>query len=391
MEIPKVILLVENSRAFGRNILRGIARYSATNGPWSFFRPEAFYLHPGKAAIPELEFIKKVGADGIIMRETPNTEKILSLGIPTILSSYLQKEYTGAVQVLNDNEKIGSMGAEHLINKGFKNFAFCGNRKFFWSNERREGFINRAEKAKLQSVFVKEKYKNTKRSNQHEIIRELNEWITTLPLPIGIMTCTDEYAQYIAEAAKISELRIPEDVAVLGVDNDDFICDLTYPTLSSIELSAEQAGFECAANLDILMKNPEYSKGEIIVNPLYIKERHSTNILAANIPEIVASLKFIENNIEERISVQDVADYVCISRRSLERLFANQLQRSVFEMIKEMRLARIIKYLSNTELSAGEISRIIGFSEEASLSKFFRKEKGISLRKFRKLINSNKF
>lgn len=372
-DLKRVTLLIETSRAFGRDLITGIARYSKLNGPWSFFRdPRGL-----KTAIPHIE---RWEADGIIMRNTPISKKLLDFNIPVITVLHYQEKDSKLPIVKTIGSSMSIMAANHLKNQGFSNFAFCGFGDLDWSLERQKSFIDFLSKFGFEvSVYSPSK----SLSIQKEHIK-ISKWISSLPKPIGIMACNDDRGQHILEACKTAEVHVPEEVAVIGVDNDTLICDLCDPPLTSIALNTIDAGFKTAELMDRLM-NGEKMNGQLIpVSATHVVKRQSTDILAVDDKNLINALLYIRENARERISVSDVVNSTSLGRRNLEGKFKQILNRSIMEEARRIRIEQISKILLETDLSITEITSAFSFTEIEHISRYFRKEKNMSMREFRK-------
>ena len=378
MHIPKVILVVETSRAFGRRLLLGITKYARLHGPWAFYREPSGL----QSSYPKLI---DWHADGIIMRNSKTSRQLLELNIPTILVPHNNEIYPEFPVVKTDGESISKMAADHLLGMGLKNFAYCGFDDFPWSLERQcyfEKYIS--DKGYLISIFHHPQ-KPSKRKWENEQIL-MADWLKNLPKPVGVMACNDDRGQHVVEACKIAELRIPEDVAVIGVDNDDLMCDLCDPPLTSVALNVEKAGYETARLLDFMMSNKRSTINKnIVVKPTYVRTRHSTDIIATEDKELTKAISFIRQNFRKDIKVEDVVESTLLSRRSLEQRFRNKLNRSINSEIRRIRVEHICKLLVETDLSISEIAYGLGFGSAEHISRYFQREKGICPREFRKV------
>ena len=374
--LKRVTLLIETSRAFGRDLLTGIVRYSKLHGPWSFYRePRGL-----KSAIPHLE---KWEADGIIMRNTPISKKLLDFNLPVITVLHYQKKDSLLATVQTDSNGISVLAAKHLINRGFQSFAFCGFSDLDWSIERQNSFN------KYLADLNYDVYNYTPKKNltiQKEQAR-IAEWISNLPKPIGIMTCNDDRGQHVLEACKLSETHVPEEVAVIGVDNDMLICDLCDPPLTSIALNTTEAGYKTAELMDRLMSGEEMNGQLILVSATHVVRRQSTDILAIDDNNIVQAITYIKENLKEKISVNDVINATSLSRRSLENKFRKLIGRTIMQEVRRQRIEQISKLLIETDMSISEIASTFNFTEMEHISRYFRKEKLMSMREFRKRLN----
>ena len=377
-KIPKIALLIETSREFGRSFLYGVARYSRTHGPWVFYKETGGL----ERSIPK---IKDWGADAVMTRTIKDVEQLHSLNIPIIYVIHHERSDSPYPSVITDSESIGRMAAEHFLDRGFRNFAFCGFDEMSWSVQRGEFFGQSLKKAGFDvNVYTQPASKVLQRWENEQ--RLLAEWIKALPKPVAIMACNDDRGQHVIEACKAAGIKIPEEVAVLGADNDVLVCDLCEPPLSSVSLNTEKAGYDAAELLDKLMHGGKMTGQKILVEPTHIATRRSTDILSIQDPDVAEALRFIRNNCRAQITVDDVVESLPVSRRVLEKRFRKLLNRSVLEEIRKARTDAAARMLVETEMPIAQIAEKLGYTETAHLSRYFHKEKGISPIAFRKRI-----
>ena len=327
--------------------------------------------------------MKNWGADGIIMRENKMTEEIIGMGLPTIVSPHLLGPIKGLPNIIGDDATIGKMGAEHLLDRGLRHFAFCGFDDMFWSRNRGEGFRKRIAEAEFVTYFYKQPRSKVQRLWENEPAI-MADWLKSLPKPLGLMTCTDDRSQHIIEARKIAGLHVPEEVAIIGVDNDEMICNLTDPPLTSIVQNAERAGYEAAELLDKMMSGKKAGGQTIKVDATRVVTRQSTDILAVEDRDVVEALRFIRQHSRKPIQVSEVVEQVAMSRRSLEHRFRKFLNRSVQEEIRRIRIERVIQMLVETNLPVSRIAMELNYPSIEHISRYFRKEKGMSPQAYRK-------
>ncbi len=381
-KIPKVILLVDTARAYGRGLLRGIAKYSDLHGPWIYYWKAPFYREAAGKEVT-LSRLKTLDADGIIMREQKKTKEILAMSLPTIISPYTE-QFPGSPNIIPDDAAIGKMAAEHLLDRGFRNFAYCGFEDMFALRNRGEIFRKRITAAGFETRIYKEPKSKVKRLWENEQ-NVMADWLKSLPKPVGLMACNDDRAREVIEACKITDLHMPEEVAIIGVDNDDLVCNLSHPPLSSIALNFERAGYEAAELLDKLMAGEKMADQRIVVRPTHIVTRRSTDILAIEDRELAKAMRFIRQHSKEPIQVGDVVDAVALSRRSLYHQFRKVLGRSPNEEIRRARVEQIVRMLVETNLPVSKIAFALGYSSVAHIARYFRQEKGMNLQSYRKL------
>lgn len=380
-KIRKVILLITPSRAFTRGLLQGIAKYSRIQGLWTFYRPIDYREPKGKDRL--LLLMKTWNPDGILMREPHKIDEIVGMGVPTISCPYTKPKIPGIANIMTDHSSFGKMGAEHLLERGFRWFAYCGFDDWWWSRKRGESFGKTVTEAGYSTYFYKQPKAKTKRTWDKEL-PIIADWLLTLPKPIGLMACNDDRSEWVIEACKIAGLSVPDEIAIIGVDNDQLICDLCNPPLSSIVLNVEKAGYEAAALLDKMMAGEKITNSEIHIQPTHVAVRQSTDTLAIDDSNVVAAIRFIRRHSKKVIQVNDVVNVVTLSRRVLEKRFHSILGHTIHDEIRRVRVEQMIQMMAETEMSISEIARIFGFPEVAHISRYFSKEKGMSPLVYRK-------
>jgi LacI family transcriptional regulator len=382
-ELPKVALLVETSRGFGREMLRGIARYAQLHGPWSFHITAGDYDHD----VPKM---KQWGGSGIIAR-IPNdrvARAILEADLPTIAlgltDEQMRPESPLATfsELSSDADEVSRIAAEHLLERRFRHYAYVGLEDRAWSTRRERAFA-----ARLGQVGVTPHvYRQPKRRQDRHWEREqsiLAEWMRKLPKPVGLFACNDDRGREVLEACRMAELRVPEDVAVLGVDDDEVFCALADPPLSSVALNAETAGYRAAELLDGMMQGRIKKPRRILVEALCVVTRRSTDIVAVEDQDVAAALQFIHREQGRGISVEDVVEEVAVSRRNLEKRFRETIGRTILEEIQTTRLERAKRLLLDTTYPISKVADISGFGSTGYFIQFFQSRVGKTPRKFR--------
>ena len=376
-EIPRVILLVETSRTFGRELLYGIARYSRNHGPWAFYKETGGLER-------SISRLKNWGADGIIMRNPKRSDELIAMGLPTILVIHRREEPAGFPRIITDSRAVARMAAEHLLDRGFRSFAYCGFDDMVWSEQRSRAFRERiAESGHKAFIYEQPASARTRAWEREQAL--LAAWLARLPKPVGLFACNDDRAQHVTEACKTAGLHVPEEVAIIGVDNDELVCDLADPPLSSVALDTEMAGYHAAELLDQMMRGQKTQIAQdIVVNPTHIVTRRSSDILAIDDPDVARGIRFIRKNARRGIRVNDVAEAAALSRRVLEKRFRNLLNRSVHEEIRRVRIDQIVTMLVETDLPIAEIAYRLGFPGVEHIARYFRKEQHMSPQDYRK-------
>jgi len=382
-QIPRILLTIEDSRAYGRGLLRGIGRYARTHGPWIFQTRPEFY-HGGSRTGTRLVDLKRAQIDGVITRElkADDMKRILALGVPVIVASHMTLE-PDLPSIMTDCDKIGSMAAHHFLDRGFCHFAYCGLEEMFWSRRRATRFSEVLSAAGFDTHFYRQPSAKTDRIWDKEQHR-LTQWLDELPKPVAILACTDDRARDLVEACEIAGLSVPESVAILGVDNDDLVCDLAGVPISSIALNVQKAGFEAAELLAAMMRGERVKQKEVPIIPTRIEVRRSTDILAIEDRQVAKALDYINSHVNEPVQVSDVARAVGLTERNLFNRFQQALGRSVHDQITSVRVARICWMLENTTLSLLEIALAMGLPDDKHLARYFRRQKNITPSAWRK-------
>jgi len=381
-KIKNVVLLITPSRENTRGFLRGITKYAHIQSNWVFHRPIEYRL--GKSKQDMLPVLKRIKPDGILMREPKDIMKIANLRIPMVAFTYSRERFPKIVNVIADNAGAGKMGAEHLLKRGFRKFAFCGFDDWWWSRLRGQSFAQTVANVGCETHFYKLPRAKSKRTWDKEL-SIIAAWLIGLPKPIGLMTCNDDRGELVIEACKIAGLNVPQQVAVIGVDNDNLICDLSSPPLSSIVLNFEKAGFEAAQVLNKMMNGEKVEKTDIYIRPTHIAQRQSTDVLAIDDDDVVKAIRYIRSHATDLVCVDDIVNAVNSSRRVLEKRFRKILRHSIHDEIRSARIEKIIHLLSETQMSISQIAKTMQFSNAANLSRYFCKAKGMGLATYRKL------
>jgi LacI family transcriptional regulator len=381
---PKVALLVETARGFGRDFLRGIAKYSELHGPWDFLLRAGDF----EQAVPK---IQRWGGTGIIARiaSEPMAHQISKCGLPTIalgLSEEQRRRGSPLSHMINVGSKptqITQMAVDFFRERAFSHFAYIGMPERTWSTAREAEYVRILGKRGITPhVYVPPKLKQARKWEYEQPF--MAEWIRKLPKPIGILACNDDRGREVLDACMLAEVRVPEEVAVLGVDNDVVFCGLSQPPLSSIELNAEGAGFQAAELLDAMMHGRPTTCRQIDVEALGTVARRSTEAIAVDDPLLSKALRFIHDNRATPITIADVIEHVGISRRSLESRFRQTLKRSILSEIHNVRLDESKRLLRESPMSITYVALSAGFITTTYFSEFFRKHVGITPRQYRK-------
>ena len=373
--IPKVVLLIESSRGSGRAFLRGVANYANHQGPWSVF------WEPGglEKAWPMLQSME---ADGIIMRDVDELDQVLAFGVPMVVMGHKRKEVSGSLNVVTDSPKVARLAADHLLQCGFRNFAFCScgegpGDSASWSKLRRECFGEYIHEA----GFDCQDYSIPPTSGARNWTRErrlLAEWLENLLKPVGLFACNDDCGVQVIEACRWAGLKVPDQIGVIGADDDDIVCGLANPPMSSVAINFERAGYEAANALGQLMRHKLVTHRRISVHPTHVVARRSTDTVAAEDPPVAKALQFIRDHARQNIGVDQVAMAAGLSRRALERRFRSGTGASILNQIRRVRTDQIARMLVETNLSVSQIADALGFEDVQHFARYFAGTKKLS-------------
>jgi len=370
--MTKILILIDYSSEFSRELLKGIIQYSKDFGPWTFYRLPSYYKSLyGKEGI--VNWAKKWGADAIIAQwDTEGKTLLKELNIPVILQNY--KERSGYFSNLTgDYTGTGAMAARFFTQKGFKNFAFYGNKDVIWSMERRDGFKNEVEK--IGGRFYSLEVESIEDNQMENGYSHLGEWLLSLPKPIALFACDDNFALQVTETCKINNINIPNDISLLGVDNDELICNLSDPPISSIVLDVQKGGYEAGRLLHQLIRKEKSDPFNIVVNPIRIEARLSTEKYVITNKNILTVVKYIEENFASDISITDFTKLVPLSRRLLEIKFKEELGTSIYQFIINFRIEYFSYLLLTTDQPLYELALRSGFNDCKNISRTFKKLK----------------
>jgi LacI family transcriptional regulator len=386
LSLPHVALIVETSTAYGRAILSGISQYIREHGPWTV------YIEQRSLQDPAPPWLDRWAGDGIIARaSTPQSaRKLAKIGVPTIDLND-QVRGLGLPQIHSDHAAIARLAADHLIDRGFRHFAYFGFPIFEWSVRRQESFTTHVRAAGHhvhEGLPARRVHWSHQQASWEDEIEDVARWVKRLPKPLGIMAGNDIRGIQMLDACRRAGVAVPEEVAVVGVDNEELVCLLAYPPLSSVIPDAYRVGYESAATLDQMMKGKKVTEMLRLIPPLSVATRQSSDVTAIANPCLASALQFIRESACQGIGVDDVLTHLSVSRSSLQRLFKNELGQTILGAITAVRIQRIKQLLSETDLSLAEIAARVGFSYVEYLSTSFRRETGQSPSVYRRRFRS---
>jgi LacI family transcriptional regulator len=380
---PRVALLIETSNAYARELLYGIRSYLKEHQSWSIYLAE----HGRGDVLPA--WLRAWKGDGIIARVENQTiaEGLLATGLPTVDVSF-GLERSPFPRVVTDSHAASRLAADHLLERGFQHFGYCGEARYHWSNLRSRVFFDHVTRSGSDcQVFQCPASRNESLAWEREL-ELIAAWIRGLPKPVGIMACWDIRGQQVLEACRRIGVAVPDEVSVIGVHNDELLCDLCDPPLSSVIPNARRAGHEAAALLDRMIGGESVSAQTILLEPIGIATRQSTDVVALTDAQISKAVRFIRERACEGITVDDVLRAVPMSRTVFERRFKKLLNRTPHDQILRVRIERVRTMLANTDLTLAQIAERTGFGHIEYLSVAFKRATGESPSRFRARFNS---
>ncbi len=380
---PRVALIIETSVIYGRRILSGIARYLRSHHRWSVF------LEQHELGTRPPEWLSSGQWDGILSRPTdPELARLFRrMNVPVVDLNDLHEDL-GLPWVGSDHAGIGRMGAAHLLERGYQNFAFAGFRDELWAAQRRDGFRAVIEAKGFQVAVYESPWRGPDMPRWDKDLDDIMHWLGALPQPLALMTCNDVRGLHVLDACARLGALVPEQVAVVGVDNEEILCELCTPPLSSVEPDPERIGYAAAELLDTLMAGGKPTVQRISIDPVRVVARRSTEALAIEDRVVAAAMRFIRDQAVFDCSVSDVLKHVRVSRSVLERRFRQYLNRSPQAEIRTVQLSRVKQLLMETDFTLERIAELSGFDHPEYMSVVFKQAVGLTPGRFRKLHQS---
>ncbi|WP_146527572.1 AraC family transcriptional regulator [Novipirellula artificiosorum] len=390
-KMPQVLLLIESSRAYGRNCLMGIASYMRAHGHWHVLHLERGLQEDVPATVERQRF------DGVIARieNAKIAQSVERFGVPTVDLRGLFHPRRG-VCFNTDPNACAAIAVEHFRQRGFRHLAYCGYEEVDFSDQRRDAFLNCCVELGMIPNVLSSQRKPKQSVGEHHVDtlgreaqgesdeKEIAQWLATLPKPVGVFACNDMRGRQVLGAASRANFRVPDQVAVLGVDDDEVICDLSNPPLSSIEPDAHRIGFEGASLLARLMSGEILQSTHYLIPPSRVTVRRSTDVLAVDDRNLAEAIQFIRTHACEGIGVTDVIEATAISRATLERRFRDSLGRSPREEIERVRMDRVRMLLAETKYGLEQVASLTGYRTAAHLVTAFRRHEGCTPGQYRK-------
>jgi LacI family transcriptional regulator len=378
MKMMRIGLVSEHTWTYNRRVLHGLAIYCQARG-WTL------QLHA-----PTAETLTAIHgmADGFVLGAHPREGGLDRLLDRPTVSISGHRERLAFPQVISDDPLIGRMAADHLFDRGFRYLAFVGD-SFggWWSARRQAGFSDRARELGVSCFnFVPDQMARpgARRPKARIPDRACLAWLRKLPRPLGLMGCSDGHARYAIDLCHQLRLRVPEDVAVVGVDNDDVFTELTEPPLSSVALQTDRLGFAAGELLGRLLEGKPAPKEPVVIPPGELIVRRSSDTIAIGDPIVAGALRFIREHLPEQAGVKQLLAHIPVSRSNLDARFRAALGRSAAEEVRRARIGQAKHLLSASDLPVAQVAHHAGFSCARRLSEIFHRETGVTPSAYRR-------
>jgi LacI family transcriptional regulator len=381
---PKVAVLINTSTGWGQRLIRGIIQYAHEHGPW------ALWIEPSTFQ-PEIHVPDGWQGQGIIARVASRamTRHIHSTGLPCVNISAIDVPGATFPRVMPDFKTLARMAAEHLLDRGFQNFAYYGPQQRSLVRYHYEGFAQALRAANRVCIPYRPGSRQPGLSPWLARHTDLVRWVRSLPKPIAVLTWFVDCGRDVIDACREAEILVPEEVSVLACDDDPLLCDACLPPLSGITSSSEQSGYQAAALLDRLMQGNRPPKRPILIEPTSVVSRRSTDTLAIDNADLAQAIAFIRTHAARPIRVTDVLRRVPFSRRQLEQEFQRILGRSPAQEIRRVHLERAQRLLTETDLPIPTLASSSGFNSPEHFARIFKVQFGLSPLKYRSLARRN--
>ncbi len=383
---PTVALLIETSRAYGRGLCRGIAEYARAHGEWNFLIEERDL----RGGLPE--WLSTWDGDGILCRLfEPGLADLLADAPCPVIDVYGQVRHPDIPFLDTDAHAVAEMACRFFVNAAFTRFAFCGFPGLWFSDDRCAAFAVAARKyGGVVEIYTPPKCWDSADVARREALHpsgspELEAWVSSLPPRTAILACNDIRAQQLLKVAARVGRIVPEDLAVMGVDDDEVLCELTNPRLTSIRPDTEALGYTAAHWLHQLMEGRPLAHHSLLIPPVRITERASTDTIASEDKMLVSALRYIRDHAHEGIDASRVVAHAGLSRSTMETRFRQVLKRSIKSEIIRTRIARAAVLLRETELSLDDLAKRCGFATASHFLRIFKQQEGTTPGSYRKL------
>ncbi|HSU69636.1 MAG TPA: DNA-binding transcriptional regulator [Tepidisphaeraceae bacterium] len=368
---PRVALLIETSNAYARGLLDGVTAYLREHRPWSIYLSE----HGRGDSVPH--WLQGWRGDGILARieNKAIADAVAERNLPSVDLS-AARLLPGIPWAETDDALIARNAFQHLRDRGFRHVGFCGLKEYNWSVWRCEHFRKLAAEANCECSVYMVSPRSGRAADWSKDQADLARWLKGLQKPVGVFACFDILGRQVLDACRAARLRVPDDVAVIGVDNDPVLCELSDPPLSSVSPDTRRTGYTAASLLDKLMLGESVPPEAHLIPPMGVVARRSTDALAIEDAEVSAAVRYIREHACDGIGIDQVLEVVPLSRRALESRFRKLLGRTPHEEIVRVQIERARELLTQTDLPLKAIANRLSIPHAEYLNVLFKRVVG---------------
>lgn len=382
--MKKILLIIDYSIESDRELLRGMVRYSKDHGGWLFHKMPSHFEKLTNGWKHVIDWADQWKADAIV-GHWPWEEmgSLSSLNIPIVLENHKSRSSFFS-NLTGDYFGTGVLAASFFLKKRYKDFAFFGLKGIIWSEERLQGYKEEIESkgGNLHSMMVNDPFEERD---------EVEKWLHSLPKPVALLACNDEHAFFISNICKVEGIQIPDKIALLGIDNDELLCQIADPQISSIAIKVEQGGYRLGELLDKQFESGNARPFNIVIKPGEIIERNSTRLHNIRDPYVERIVSYIDNNFDQYITLDQVFSQAPLSRRSLEIRFKKEMNgTTVYKYLLWCRMQRFAQLLSTTDYSVQEIAEMCGVLNYPNISRAFKSQFGCTPKEYRRRNKGDK-
>ena len=380
----RLLIISDFTEQFPYRLLRGIMAWARrSEQPWVVCKmPPSYKREIGIKGV--VRWAQNWRANVVIGQFDPGDDVSLfrKNGIVAIAQDYIS-QFDDIPNITADYQLTGAIAAIQMYGHGYRNFGFFGYDNVCWSDGRLKGYRDKLKaEYNVDTIHI---FNNRQLSDMWSYdIAELREWLLSLPKPIGIFACDDNQAEILLEACQASEINVPLDVAIIGVDNDEVTCNLTVPAISSVDMDIEKAGYQVAEMATRMVGDPSYSGEDIVIRPIALVGRGSTGIMATKDPVVAEAMRYIYQNRARKLQVADVIKQVPVSRRLLEQRFKEVTGASIYTVISNLRMDYFAQQLVSSSDTVSEIAARMDEPDTKSISRRFLALKGCTPTEYRK-------
>jgi LacI family transcriptional regulator len=378
-----VEVLVGTWKQYGRGIITGVWRYAREQGSW------LLDLDPTEAdestAIPAGMKVRGIIA---LVHTREFAKKLRAYGVPVVNVSGTVLKGVTFPRVTSDARAVVRVAAEHLHNRGFTSLAFCGEPHRQFIDHWAEAYLDVMSEMKTPPLVYTPSAKLSPHAKPASRQRDLQRWLQGLGKPVGVIGWDTEMCRHLAMACTVSGIAVPDEVAIISLESEDLLGRVVHPPLSGVDIPVERIGYEAARLLDMLLRGRGKKVEDIVIPPLGVVTRQSTDVFAVEDPKLKQALRFIRDHAQEGITVCDVLRTVPVARRTMERRFNELLGHSPSEEIRKTKLEKVRELLLTTELPIPDIAEAAGFNYVEHMISLFKKRHGVTPSKYRRRVAS---